>query len=269
MPARRGGDGAPTADAGGDRRRRARRAAAVPPAAPARASSRWCWRHAAATTSSSGCGPGVLEQGTVDTAASRPALGERLRPRGAAARRHRAALRRRPATASTSTSLTGSGHHRLRPAGGRQGPHRRPAGGGRRLRFEVEDVAVHDLDTDRPRRLHLTDGGEQTLECDVDRRLRRVPRRLPADRPAGVLTVVRARLSRSPGWASWPRPRRRRTSSSMPSHERGFALHSMRSPDDHPALPAGAAGRGHRRLARRPHLGRAARPAWPTATASR
>ena len=43
------------------------------------------------------------------------------------------------------------------------------------------------------------------------------------------------------------------------NHERGFALHSMRSPSGHPHLPAVRAGRGHRRVARRADLGGAQR----------
>ena len=72
----------------------------------------------------------------------------------------------------------------------------------------------------------------------LHRRLRRLPRREPAQHPGGRAQDARARLSiRLAG-----RARRRAaavgTSSSMRTHERGFALASMRSPTRMPLLRA-------------------------------
>ena len=100
------------------------------------------------------------------------------------------------------------------------------------LHFEVADVAVHDLDTTAPR-ITYRDARRPTpqeLVCDVIAGLRRLPRHHPrrgAGRRAAGRTSTRTRW---PGWASWPRPRRRTTELIYAYHERGFALHSMRSP---------------------------------------
>ena len=72
------------------------------------------------------------------------------------------------------------------------------------------------------------------------RRLRRLPRGEPAVGPGRRAGGRTSGSTRTPGWASSPRRRRRREELIYAYHERGFALHSMRSPADHPAVPPGA-----------------------------
>ena len=96
----------------------------------------------------------------------------------------------------------------------------------------------------------------------LHRRLRRLPRRLPRDHPRGGLRT----FSRDYpfGWLGI-------LAAVAPSsdeliyahHERGFALHSLRSPGAEPAVRPVPARRGHRRVAGRAHLGGAAAPARP------
>jgi p-hydroxybenzoate 3-monooxygenase len=82
---------------------------------------------------------------------------------------------------------------------------------GIRLHFEVDDVAVHELEGERPRITYVHDDGERELECDfiagcdgfhgVCR-----PRSPPARSPSTSSST------RSAGWGSWPRRRRAPTS---------------------------------------------------------
>ena len=178
---------------------------------------------------------------------------------------HRAALRRHAATASTSTGLTGGRDHGLRPAGGGQGPDRRAAGRRRAAAVRGRRTwRVHDLDGDRPRdHATATDGERARAGVRRHRRLRRLPRHLPRRRSrAGVLHGLRARAIRSPGSASSPQRRRPREELIYAHHERGFALHSMRSPTLTPALPAVRAGRGSRRAGPTTGSGRSCTRAW-------
>ena len=67
--------------------------------------------------------------------------------------------------------------------------------GGPPLLFEVSDVTPEDVDTDSPRiRFTDADGNPQVLECDVDRRHRRLPR------PVAARSCSRARPA-----ATWER----------------------------------------------------------------
>ena len=224
---------------------------------------------AAGTTSSSGSAPACSSSRTVEllrTAGRRRAAG----PRGPGHRRHRAALRRARATASHFDRADRPVDHRLRPAGGGQGPHRGPARADGQIVFEAADVAARRLDGDRAARdATARDGEDHELRVRRHRRLRRLPRRLPRRDPAGVLRVyerdVPVRLAR----ASWPQ---------APPVARGADLRLPRAR----ASPCTAcarritrlylqvrAGRGHRRLARRPDLGGAAARGWRRPTASR
>ena len=73
----------------------------------------------------------------------------------------------------------------------------------RPLLFEVAEVSVAELDTDRPRIRFRHEGGCPGARVRRDRRLRRLPRRLPAEHPCrradGVLARVPVRLARDPG----------------------------------------------------------------------
>ena len=112
-------------------------------------------------------------------------------------------------------------------------------------------------------------GEEHELRVRLHRRLRRLPRRVPRGDPGrrahasssgripfawlGILAAVPPSLDEL----------------IYAYHERGFALHSMRSPDAHPAVRAVRARRRARGLAGRAHLGRAARAARDAPTAGR
>ncbi|GIH66438.1 4-hydroxybenzoate 3-monooxygenase [Microbispora siamensis] len=168
---------------------------------------------------------GVLEQGTVDTLVE-AGVGERLKREGLP--HHGIELR-----------YGGAGHRiafeRLVPGRsitvyGQQEVVKdliaaRLAAGGD-VRFEVDDVALHDIDTDRP---YLTFGGER-LDCDVIAGCDGFHGVSRASIPEGVLTEYRrdypfawlgilARVKPSSEELIYART------------ERGFALHSMRSPE--------------------------------------
>ena len=125
------------------------------------------------------------------------------------------------------------------------------------LLFEVDDVSVHDLDAERPRiRLHARRRGAGA-RMRRDRRLRRLPRRLPAEHPGRRAAHVRARvpvrLARDPraGRAVDGRARlrapRARLRAPLAALAGAVAL-----------LRAGRARRGRRRVAGRADLGGAA-----------
>ncbi|MEV5328119.1 4-hydroxybenzoate 3-monooxygenase [Nonomuraea fastidiosa] len=93
------------------------------------------------------------------------------------------------------------------------------------LRFEVEDVAVHDVDSERP---YLTFGGER-LDCDIIAGCDGFHGVSRPSIPEGVLTIyernypfawlgILARVAPSSEELIYAR------------NERGFALHSMRTP---------------------------------------
>ena len=130
------------------------------------------------------------------------------------------------------TELTGGRRdHRLRPAGGRQGPDRGAARDRRPAPLRGRRRRVHELDADAPR---------DPLPARRRRARARAATSSPAATastasaapaiPAGVLRELRARvpvrLARHPRRGARRRPR----SSIYAHHERGFALHSMRSP---------------------------------------
>ena len=81
------------------------------------------------------------------------------------------------------------------------------------LLFEVDDVARPRLDTDRPRVRFTHDGAAHELDCDVDRRLRRLSRRLPAGDPGQVLRTSSATTPSAGSGSSPPSPRRTTSSS--------------------------------------------------------
>ena len=129
----------------------------------------------------------------------------------------------------------------------------------------VRRRASHDLDTDRPRIVTGTTGRRRsscaaTSSPAATASTGSCRPTLPDGALDGVRADLPVRLARHPRAQARPSPEEL----IYASHESGFALHSMRSPDGHPAVPAGRAGRGHRRLARRPDLGRAAAPGCTT-----
>ena len=171
---------------------------------------------------------GVLEQGTVELL-ERAGVAERLHARGDRARRHPPAVRRRAAPRAAERADRRAHHRDLRPDRGRQGPDRRAARrgaaaalrGGRgeraRLRGRRAVRALRARRRGAPARLRR------------DRRLRRLPRRLPAgDRRRVLRTFAREYPY---GWLGI-------LADVAPSsdelvyahHPRGFALLSLRSP---------------------------------------
>jgi p-hydroxybenzoate 3-monooxygenase len=101
---------------------------------------------------------------------------------------------------------------------------------GGELRFEVSDVAVHDIDTDRPRITYIYEGAPQELACDVVAGCDGFHGVCRSAIPDGVLTehefvypfawlgiLAEAAPATDELIYAW--------------HERGFALYSMRSPE--------------------------------------
>jgi p-hydroxybenzoate 3-monooxygenase len=101
---------------------------------------------------------------------------------------------------------------------------------GGQILFEVEDVRLEDLDSDRPLIRYLHDGSEQELHCDVIAGCDGFHGVSRPSIPDGVLTV----LERVYPFA-WLGILAQTPPSSdeliYSYHERGFALHSMRSPE--------------------------------------
>ena len=206
-----------------------------------------------ATTSSGRIRAGVLEQGTVDLLRER---GRRraARPRGHRPRGHPPPVRRR-APPRPMQELTGALDRRLRPDRGRQGPDRRASRRAAGALFEVDDVAVHDLESDaaahdvHARRASAASSSATSIAgCDGFHGVCR-----PAIRPACCASTSAS--IRSAGSASSPRCRRRSRSSSTRARARLRAL-SLRSPQLSRLLRAGGARRGRRRVARRAASGR-------------
>ncbi|HWT25671.1 MAG TPA: 4-hydroxybenzoate 3-monooxygenase [Solirubrobacteraceae bacterium] len=100
---------------------------------------------------------------------------------------------------------------------------------GGELRFEVADVAVHDLETDRPRITYAHDGTAHELECDVV---------AGCDGFHGICrpSIPRERLTEYEyvydfGWLGILAEAAPSTDELIYAwHEHGFALYSMRSP---------------------------------------
>ena len=98
------------------------------------------------------------------------------------------------------------------------------------LLYEVEDVAVHDLDSDRPSISFDVRRRRRGARVRRDRRLRRLPRRLPAGRPRGAITEYERVYPFS--WLGVLATVAPSTDELIYAHHpRGFALHSLRSPE--------------------------------------
>ncbi len=101
---------------------------------------------------------------------------------------------------------------------------------GRPLHFEVSDVSLHDLESERPRIRYVHEGDEHELECDV---VAGCDGFHGVSRPSIPAGVLREHVREYPyGWLGI-------LAAVAPSHdeliyshtERGFALQSMRSPE--------------------------------------
>ena len=95
--------------------------------------------------------------------------------------------------------------------------------------FEVSDVAVHDLESERPRITYVHEGAEHELECDVIAGCDGFHGVTRTSIPAGVLTELDH--SYPFGWLGILAEARPATEELIYAwHEHGFALYSMRSP---------------------------------------
>ena len=198
---------------------------------------------------------GVLEQGSTDLLIE-AGVGERLLAEGAVHegvnlqfdgrappdRLHRA--HRAP-------------HHRLRPAGGGEGPHRGAARGRRDHPVRGARRRARPASTTERPTIAFTHGGAgHELACSVVAGCDGFHGVCRAAIPAGGAVGVRARVPVRVARASWPRSRRRPTSSSTPSSDRGFASAQPALPRALPPLPPGRPARRPRQLARRRGSGR-------------
>jgi p-hydroxybenzoate 3-monooxygenase len=170
---------------------------------------------------------GVLEYGTVQLL-NEIGVGERMQRQGLVhdgvelrvpGRSHRIDFK-----ALTGKSITVYGQHEVV----RDLIHSWLAGGGS-LHFEARDVTVEALDTKQPRIRYRNDAGEQTLHCDFIAGCDGFHGICRPSLPAGALTVYERLYPFA--WLGI-------LAEAPPSseeliyayHDRGFALHSMRSP---------------------------------------
>ena len=100
---------------------------------------------------------------------------------------------------------------------------------GQRLHFEVSDVSVHDFDTDKPRIRYTHEGEQHELECDV---IAGCDGFHGVCRPA-IESTLRVHNHEYPfGWLGILAQVAPSTDELIyANHRRGFALHSLRSPE--------------------------------------
>jgi p-hydroxybenzoate 3-monooxygenase len=171
---------------------------------------------------------GVLEQGTVDLL-SAMGVAERLHREGIV--HHGIELRfdgrgyRIPLTDLTGRSITIYGQQEVvRDLIAARLDTERP------LLFEVEDVSVHDVASDRPAVRFRYEGAAQELECDVIAGCDGFHGVCRDSIPAGVLTTYSREYPF--GWLGILAAVAPSSDELIyASHERGFALHSLRSPE--------------------------------------
>jgi p-hydroxybenzoate 3-monooxygenase len=100
---------------------------------------------------------------------------------------------------------------------------------GLELRFEVEDTAVHDLESERPRITYMDDGAARELDCDFIAGCDGFHGVCRPSVPDGVLTIHD--YTYPFGWLGILAEAAPATDELIYAwHERGFALYSMRSP---------------------------------------
>jgi p-hydroxybenzoate 3-monooxygenase len=105
---------------------------------------------------------------------------------------------------------------------------RRASGGA--LLYEVSDVTLHDLETERPTIRYAHEGRKESLECDVIAGCDGFHGVSRASIPAGVLTEYERVYPF--GWLGILADVAPSTEELIYAHhERGFALHSLRSPE--------------------------------------
>jgi p-hydroxybenzoate 3-monooxygenase len=105
----------------------------------------------------------------------------------------------------------------------------RLAAGGE-IRFEVSGVALHDIETERPRITYTYEGAEHELECDVIAGCDGFHGVCRPAIPDGALTIYNHEYPY--GWLGILAGVAPSTDELIyVNHERGFALHTMRSPE--------------------------------------
>ena len=193
------------ANPGGDHRGRSGRAAARPAAAPQGIDAVILEARSRGYVEAR-IRAGVLEQGTIEVLRE-AGVGERLDREGLVHGGIYLQLRgRAPPHPDDRADRRPDGHH-LRPDRGRQGPDRRPARGGRPAAASTAASRDRRLDRRRAGRpLHPRGRGARAA-LRPDRRLRRLPRRLPRGDPRRRADDLRSANTRSPGWASSPTSR--------------------------------------------------------------
>lgn len=171
---------------------------------------------------------GVLEQNTVELL-HELGVGERLAREGIAHHgiflRYEGALHHVPITELTGRSITVYGQQEIVKDLIAARLH-----SGGELRFQVADVCVHDIETERPRIVFAHDGAQHELHCDVVAGCDGFHGVCRPAIPEGVLTELHhvypfawlGILAEAP-------PATRELIYAC--HERGFALYSMRSED--------------------------------------
>ena len=171
------------------------------------ASTRSCSRRAAASTSSTGSAPACSSRAR-STCSTRWASATACDARGPRPRGHRAAVRRRAPPDRLPVAHRRPHDHRLRPAGGRQGPDRRAArrrGGRCSSRSRTCALARRRVGTPSIRFLH--EGDARELACDFVAGCDGYHGVCRDAIPAGVLTRVLARVPVRAGSGSSPRRR--------------------------------------------------------------
>ena len=121
-------------------------------------------------------------------------------------------------------------------------------------------MSLHDLESDRPTIRFRHEGREETLECDVVAGCDGFHGVSRASIPARCPHRVRARLSVRLARASSPRSAPSTEELIYAYHERGFALHSLRSPSISRLYIQVAADEDARGVVRRQDLVRASPP---------
>ena len=101
---------------------------------------------------------------------------------------------------------------------------------GGELHFEVGDTSVHDLESERPAVRYSHDGAEHELRCDVIAGCDGFHGICRPSIPEGVLSVYE-RVYPFAWLGILARARPSAEELIYANHERGFALHSMRSPE--------------------------------------
>jgi p-hydroxybenzoate 3-monooxygenase len=101
---------------------------------------------------------------------------------------------------------------------------------GQELHFEVDDVSVHDLESERPRIRFVRDGTQEELECDLIAGCDGFHGVCRPSIPEAALTTYNHEYPF--GWLGILAAVAPSTDELIYSnHERGFALHSLRSPE--------------------------------------